>query len=85
VFIATATAICSLGHQAAHLYCTAIRQLSLASPGVDKLSTSFGWVKPVIPYLPVSRLCDPIIWHVSSRRCVAMSVYFIPFMLKAGD
>jgi len=50
-------------------------QLSLASPGVAKSSTSFGWGKGwnVTSAGWQVTLCDPI-WHVSSSSGVATSV-----------
>ena len=47
-------------------------QLSLASPGVAKSSTSFGWGKDgdVTSAGWQVTLCDPV-WHVSSRSGVA--------------
>jgi len=50
-------------------------QLSLASPGVAKSSTSFGWCKGwnVTSAGWQVTLCDPI-WHVSSSSGVATSV-----------
>ena len=58
-------------------------QLSLASPGVAKSSTSFGWGKGgnVTSAGWQVTLCDPI-WHVSSRSgdgrlaCKLLYAYF---------
>jgi len=47
-------------------------QLSLASPGVAKSSTSYGWGKVGGAGWQVT-LCDPI-WHVISRSGVVISI-----------
>jgi len=53
--------------------CSKSIKLSLASPGVAKSSTSFGWGKGgnVTSVGWQVTLCDPV-WHVSSRSGVAL-------------
>jgi len=73
VFIAIATAICSLGHGLRTFTAVQWVNSALYPSGVTKSSTSFGWGKG---WNATSvgwqvTLCDPI-WHVSSRSGVAM-------------
>jgi len=63
-------------------HCVHHRQLSLASPGVAKSSTSFGWGKGVNVTCAGWQvtLFDPM-RHVSSRSCVATLRTAIHFLL----
>ena len=60
--VANATVICSLGHGLCTFTAVSLGQLSLASPGATKLSTSFGWGKGgnVTSAGWQVTLCDPI-------------------------
>ena len=81
MFIATSSAICSLGHGLRTFTAVPLSRSGQVvnsawhPSGVAKSSTNFGWGKSgnVISVVWQVTLCDPI-WHVSFRSGVAMYV-----------